>query len=118
MRFTQNLFVVGLVALISVTLFAKSSYSQQTSTNPVVSLSVFGKEGAAEDLASPGDTVVKADSDVSIPVTTVGWRSRGWYGSGGYVYQPYSYGYTYYPKGCWWNGHRWVCPKRVKVKVY
>ncbi|MBI4964700.1 MAG: hypothetical protein HY913_15580 [Desulfomonile tiedjei] len=121
MRYTRMFAVVGFITVAAVALLFSSVYAQQTSGN---------SPSAATSAVLQTDTVVNPHgSAIQAPVTNVHWRGfRGgrFYGarfhSGfyakPYLYRsyPYSYrSYTYRPYNCWWNGIRWVCPKKLII---
>ena len=123
MRYTRMVTVVGFVSIAAVASLFSSVYAQQTSGNsaPVATSTVV----QTDTVVNPHGSVLMA------PVTSVHWRGRSggrFYGtrfhkgfsSRPYLYRswsyPYSYrSYIYRPYNCWWNGYRWVCPKRLPV---
>ncbi|MGO9120645.1 MAG: hypothetical protein ACLQPD_23905 [Desulfomonilaceae bacterium] len=105
--------VVSLMSLFMVAVFAGSSYAQQTSGT--ASYDQSSARGYTDTVVSP------EKSEVQASVTTVGWRHGGyWRGPyrRGYWRPYYRYGWSYsyppYPR-CWWNGWRWICPRRVVI---
>jgi len=122
MRHTSMFIIVSFISVAAVLLFFSSVYAQQL---PGSSAS------RASSTAALTDTVVNPHgSAIEAPVTNVHWRGwrggrfygarfhRGFY-SRPYLYKSYPYSYRYYSSypysRCWWNGYRWVCPKKVIV---
>ncbi|MGO9120701.1 MAG: hypothetical protein ACLQPD_24195 [Desulfomonilaceae bacterium] len=113
MRSGRIFLVVSLMSLVMLPVFAGLSYAQQTAGT-----ASYDQSSAREYT----DTVVSPEkSEIQASVTTVGWRHGG-YWRGPYrrgYWRPYygyglSYAYPPYPR-CWWNGWRWICPKRVVI---